>query len=133
MGQRVDLRPDRGNLYAVFAGQYARMDRMDGIRRAVGDHGVWRDFENPSPARTTEMDCLVVSCHGLDRGFVIAENDRDRTRARIVVYTGGGIVLYIRRDLLCMAEIKILPRDMAYVGYIRDGVFFLCGAVRKYY
>ena len=93
------------------------------------------------------MDGRIVCCDGVDIAVYIAGNDSQYSRARPVVYFGGGIGIYDWCDILSVAADEVFARRLAsvcnrgqcvllfrrpvrvYIGFVRKPAFagfFIC-------
>ena len=59
------------------------------------------------------MDGRIVCCDGVDIAVYIAGNDSQYSRARIVVYPGGGIGIYDWCDILSVAPDEVFACRLA--------------------
>lgn len=78
------------------------------------------------------MDGRIVCCDGVDIAVYIAGNDSQYSRARPVVYPGGGIGIYDWCDILFMAPDEVFARRLAFVCNRGQCVFLFRSAVWMY-
>lgn len=133
MGQCRNLFFDCGNVYAISAGQYAGMGRLDRVRNTVGDCVVRVVYENPESTATAKMDGGIICRNGVDVVVYSARYVADGACAWAVVYSGGWIGIYDWGDILSVATYEIFTCSLASVRNRGQCVFLFRSAVWMYH